>query len=56
MKSMPRVKFQKPMSPRVLYALTLEHDRARGRITFAFTEAATGQSCSSGKIDLRATE
>jgi acyl-CoA synthetase (AMP-forming)/AMP-acid ligase II len=53
---MPRVKFQKPMSPRVDYALKLEYDRARGRIAFAFLEASTGDSCSSGKIDVRPAE
>jgi 3-hydroxymyristoyl/3-hydroxydecanoyl-(acyl carrier protein) dehydratase len=53
MEGMPRVKFQKPIVPRAEYGLRLEYDASKARIGFEYTEVAAGESCSSGKIDLR---
>jgi acyl-coenzyme A synthetase/AMP-(fatty) acid ligase/3-hydroxymyristoyl/3-hydroxydecanoyl-(acyl carrier protein) dehydratase len=54
MLGMPRVKFQKPMSPGIAYSLKLSHDSGKGRTTFAFAESISGDACSSGKIDVAA--
>jgi acyl-coenzyme A synthetase/AMP-(fatty) acid ligase/3-hydroxymyristoyl/3-hydroxydecanoyl-(acyl carrier protein) dehydratase len=54
MLGMPRIKFQKPIRPGADYGLTLDYDPARGRIGFEYVELATGESCSSGKLDMGA--
>jgi acyl-coenzyme A synthetase/AMP-(fatty) acid ligase len=53
MLGMPRVKFQKPIGAEADYALALGYDPEKGRIAFEFVELATGDSCSSGKLDMR---
>jgi len=53
MLGMPRVKFQKPIGAEADYALALDYDPARGRVVFEFVELATGDNCSSGKLDMR---
>jgi acyl-coenzyme A synthetase/AMP-(fatty) acid ligase/3-hydroxymyristoyl/3-hydroxydecanoyl-(acyl carrier protein) dehydratase len=52
MLGMHRIKFQKPISPGLAYSLEIEYLRSRGRTTFTFAEAASGDACSSGKIDV----
>ncbi len=52
MLGMPRVKFQKPVRPAAAYVLDLRYQREKGRIEFSFSEADSGETCSSGKIDV----
>lgn len=52
----PRVKFQKPMSPFVAYVLAVRRNASAGSLEFSFKEHVTGVVCSSGRLVLRAAE
>jgi acyl-coenzyme A synthetase/AMP-(fatty) acid ligase len=50
----PRVKFQKPMSPFVAYVLAVRRNASTGSLEFSFKESGTDIVCSSGRLVLGA--